>query len=226
MRGARIAVALVSTAGLVIATGPSARAITGGYADTTHPYVAAVLWPGATKPTCTGVWTDIGGHRRVVVTDAHCVPRTRGARLQVFFGANWYAGAHTIGGRAFRHPSYDAQTHRNDVAVILLDVEPGIAPGHLGPPGSAQQSRVTVVGYGSPHTGQRRRASEVVSSWSSWRLYLTPGNGNTCGGDSGGPDFVQGTSEVVALTDEGTCSWDEDTRLDAGSARTFLLGPH
>ena len=57
-------------------------------------------------------------------------------------------------------------------------------------------------------------------------VYLRPGSGNSCGGDSGGPDLVPGTYQVVALTDEGTCSYDEDTRLDVGSARSFLTGPH
>lgn len=146
--------------------------------------------------------------------------------MQVFFGAQWHSGAHTIWGHSYRHPAYDAHAHRNDVAVILLDADPHVGPARLGPPGSAQRARVTVVGFGSPHTGSRWRASEVVSSWSSWRLYLRPGSGNSCAGDSGGPDLVPGTSEIVALTDEGTCSWDEDTRVDVGSARAFLLGPH
>lgn len=216
------ALALVATA----AVAAPAVAITGGDADDSHPYVAGVIWPGAGHPTCTGVWTAIGVHRRALVTDAHCVPRARASRLRVFFGARWHAGAHTISGRSYRHPAYDAHTHRNDVAVILLDADPHITPATLGAAGSARRRRVTVVGYGSPHTGQRWVASELVSSWSSWRLYLRPGTGNSCSGDSGGPDLIPGTRQIVALTDEGTCSWDEDTRLDVGSARTFVLGPH
>lgn len=203
-----------------------AGAVTGGDADDNHPFVAGVIWPGAGHPTCSGTWTDIGGHRRAVITDAHCVPRAAATRLKVFFGSRWHSGAHTISGRSFRHPSYDAQAHRNDVAVILLDDDPHVTPATLGKAGSAQRRRVTIVGYGSPHTGTRWAASEVVSSWSSWRLYLRPGSGNSCNGDSGGPDLVPGTFQVVALTDEGTCSWDEDTRLDVGSARTFVTGPH
>lgn len=203
-----------------------ADAITGGDADDNHPFVAGVIWPGAGHPTCSGTWTDIGGHRRAVLTDAHCVPRADATRLRVYFGTRWHSGAHTISGRSFRHPSYDAHAHRNDVAVILLDADPHVTPATLGKAGSAQRRRVTVVGYGSPHTGTRWAASEVVSSWSSWRLYLRPGSGNSCSGDSGGPDLVPGTFQVVALTDEGTCSWDEDTRVDVGSARTFVTGPH
>jgi hypothetical protein len=67
---------------------------------------------------------------------------------------------------------------------------------------------------------------EVVTSWSSWRLYLRPGSGNTCDADSGAPDLIPGTRQIVALTDMGTCSRDEDTRLDGGSARSFITGNH
>ena len=222
-----------SRAGLVVVTvvaclslATPAGAITGGDNDDNHPMVAGVFWPGAAQPTCTGVWTSIGSNRRVVVTDAHCVPSPKGTRLRVFFGTRWHSGAHTISGRSFRHPAYDARMHRNDVAVILLDADPHIRPATLAAAGSAQRKRVTVVGYGSSHSGQRWAASEIVTSWSSWRLYLRPGSGNSCSGDSGGPDMVPGTYRIVALTDEGTCSYDEDTRLDSGAARDFVTGPH
>ena len=217
-----VACALAASMALVA----PASAIVGGDADDNHPFVAGVLWPGAGHPTCTGVWTSIGSSRKVVITDAHCVPSPKGTRMRVFFGTRWRSGAHTITGRSYRHPSYDAHTHRNDVAVILLDADPHLTAATLAPAGAAQRKRVTVVGYGSSHEGRRWAASEVVSSWSSWRLYLRPGSGNSCSGDSGGPDLVPGTYRVVALTDEGSCSWDEDTRLDQGTARAFVVGPH
>jgi len=219
--------ALIAAAAAQLLSVSAASAITGGSPDDSHPYVAAVIWPSIGHPTCTGVWTDIGQRRRVLVTDAHCVPKVRGARVRVYFGRSWHSGASTVPGRSYRHPAYDAHTHRNDVAVVLLDRDPHVSPAVLARTGAAQTAhRVVVVGYGSPHSGQRRSATEVTTSWSSWRLYLRPGSGNSCGGDSGGPDLLPGTRQIVALTDEGTCSRDEDTRVDAGSARSFLLGAH
>lgn len=223
VRMTTVVCAVVASLGPVVPV----NAIVGGDADDYHPYVAAVIWPSIGHPSCTGVWTAIGAGRRALVTDAHCVPAARASRIRVFFGRSWHAGAHTYGGRSFRHPAYDAHTHRNDVAVVLLDNDPKISPASLAGSGSATRGgHVTVVGYGSPHSGQRRAASEMVSSWSSWRLYLRPGSGNSCGGDSGGPDLLPGTRQIVALTDEGSCSWDEDTRLDQGTARAFVVGPH
>src|SRR5947209_896378 len=187
-----------------------ASAVTGGAADYAHPYVAAIIWPGIGHPTCSGVWTSVGAHRRpVIVTAAHCVPTTRAARLRVYFGRAWHTGAATVSGRSYRHPSYDAHTHRNDVAVILLDRRPHVTPAVLAPAGTAATAhRVVVVGYGTPHSGSRWGATEIVTSLSSWRLYLRPGSGNSCGGDSGGPDLLPGSRKIVALTDEGTCSRD------------------
>lgn len=202
-----------------------ATAVSGGNTDADdHPFVAALIPAGATHPSCSGVWTDVGGGHRLVVTDAHCVPGARGATVHVFFGARYSAGAHTIRGHSYRHPSYDRRTHRNDVAVVVLDRDPHVAAATLAHSGSATRTtKVVVVGYGSPHRGERRRATESVTSWSSWRLYLRPGSGNSCDGDSGGPDLLPGTRQVVALTDMGTCARDEDTRLDSGSARSFVV---
>jgi hypothetical protein len=220
-----------TAATIVIATAvawPSpVHAVTGGDTDDAHPYVAAIVLDGASHPTCSGVWTDIGRNRRVVVTAAHCVRSARASSVHVFFGTRWTSSAHTIRGRSYRHPSYDAGTHRNDVAVVMLSADPRVTPATLAPSGSAPRTKkVDVVGFGDPHRGQRRRATEIVTSWSSWRLYLRSGTGNSCDGDSGAPDLAPGTRQVVALTDVGSCSRDEDTRLDTGTARSFVTGNH
>src|SRR5947209_19124203 len=115
---------LVATLLLIapIAVAGPAAAVTGGAEDDGHHYAAAIIWPSIGHPTCSGVWTSVGPHRRpVVVTAAHCVPHIRASRIRVFFGRRWHAGAPTMAGRSYRHPDYDAHTHRNDIAVILLD---------------------------------------------------------------------------------------------------------
>ena len=59
------------------------------------------------------------------------------------------------------------------------------------------------------------------------RISMNPstGNGGTCYGDSGGPNFL-GTSDVIAsttITGDFTCRATNVTyRLDTPSARTFL----
>lgn len=129
--------------------------------------VVAVIPSGASHPTCSGVWTYAGNGRHVIVTEG------------------------TVYGHSYRHPSYNASTHRDDVAVIELTSTPRVSSATLAGAGTATSTaKVTTVGYGTPHLGQRRNASEVVRSWSSWRLYLRPGNGNSCDGDSGGPDLL------------------------------------
>ena len=222
---AQFATCAAMAAGCTMAASPAA-AVTGGTTDNDHDFVVAIIPAGASHPTCSGVWTYVGHGRHLVVTDAHCVPHTGGATVHVYFGRQWAPGVRTLKGRSYRHPSYDARTHHNDVAVVVLSSTPKVEAATLAPAGDATHARtVTTVGFGSPHTGQRRSASETVTSWSSWRLYLRPGTGNSCDGDSGGPDLEPGTHRIVALTDEGTCSRDEDTRLDQGAARDFVTAP-
>lgn len=224
MAARRVVATIVASAALVLTAWlPPAHAITGGTVDPhDHPYVVAIV-ANAGRPSCSGVWTRVTSSRSVVITDAHCVPAARGARVGVYFGSHWTSSARTYSGLSYRDPDYDATTHVADVAVIHLDRDPSVRPATLASPGSAaQQSRVTTVGFGLPHNGQRWKASEIVTSRSSLRLYLRRGSGNSCTGDSGGPDMVPGRSTVVALTDVGSCSRDRDTRLDTTPMRAFV----
>lgn len=213
---------VIVAAALSVSMPGSAHAVTGGSGDTSHAYAVAIVSGG--KVTCSGVWTTVRSGHRVVVTDAHCVSSVRGASARVYFGTQWTSGARTYAGRSFRDPRYNANTHRDDLAVIVLSAPPALSAASLGASGSAaRQSAVTTVGFGAPHRGQRRTAREAVQSASSWRLYLRPGSGNSCDGDSGGPDLIEGSSTLVAVTDMGSCSYDEDTRVDSGTARSFLV---
>jgi hypothetical protein len=130
--------------------------------------------------------------------------------------------------------------------VVVLDkAVKGIAPARLPNadslsklPGSQQ---FTSVGYGAYEvTNQpgghaylyddvRGVATGTLNSINSaWlRISMNPshGDGGTCYGDSGGPNFL-GTSNVVAattITGDSVCrSTNVDYRLDTASARNFL----
>jgi hypothetical protein len=119
-----------------------------------------------------------------------------------------------------------------DVAVIVLDVSPGIEPASLPTAGMLddlkaanllRHTRFTAVGYGtireSNTTGfqgildnlDRNQAEQgFLSLTPAWlTLPMTPSNGNggTCYGDSGGPHFIhldgQETNIVVSITVTG-----------------------
>lgn len=234
---ARAALAVVLSACVVAAQdGPAQAAgqvrvkphITGGAPDgSAHSYVAMVLPPGQAKPTCTAVLVRADNVRTVLLTDAHCLYRNgqlTGTGVGFTFAAVFGSTTPVTRGSFSIDPAYDPRTHLHDVAVIATSGS-GPAPALLGPLGRASQaagSDVDTVGTGQPYPGQRRHATEVVTSVSSAWMYLKPGSGNSCDGDSGGPDLVAASTTVLALTDQGTCSYDQDTRLDTASERVFI----
>ena len=65
----------------------------------------------------------------------------------------------------------------------------------------------------------------VNKTWLRISMNASTGNGGTCYGDSGGPNFL-GTSDVIAaitITGDAVCrSTNVDYRLDTESARAFL----
>jgi len=155
------------------------------------------------------------------------------------------------------NPLYNqAQSDSQDIAVLLVDPKQtrGITPAVLPEAGlldrlSAQNGLkdtvYTAVGYGLQNrvTGggqpffQDRNPVPRMYALSSFnalnggyiRLSMNPatGNGGTCFGDSGGPNFlnVNGTRTLVAITITGDAvcrSTNVDYRLDTASARAFL----
>lgn len=119
-----------------------------------------------------------------------------------------------------------------DVAVIVLDVAPGITPASLPNAGLLDELKVqhtlndtlfTAVGYGTVrdtnHTGwqaihdnaDRNRADQeflsLTNAWLTNSMNLATGNGGTCYGDSGGPHFIHldgvETDIVVSVTVTG-----------------------
>ncbi len=224
-RLAGIALGVVLTA----ATGPGARAlaVTGGAPDGTgHPFVAMLLLPGASFPTCTGTLVRGDAGTVVVLTDGHCLyrgGRHTGTGVRVTFDASWTSTPHLYTGIYYVHPRYQPPSKLHDLAaVVVAGTLP--APARLASvdavPAMAGSTAVT-VGTGGPFSGQRRAATEQVTSHDPSWLYLKPGDGNSCDGDSGGPDLDLRTEAVLALTDQGSCSYDQDTRLDTADGHWF-----
>jgi hypothetical protein len=155
------------------------------------------------------------------------------------------------------NPGYNqAQSDSGDIAVLLVDprqtrgITPAVLPAaglldRLAAQNGLKNSVFTAVGYGVQNrvTGggtpffQDLNPVPRMYSFSTFdslnggyiRLSQNPstGNGGTCFGDSGGPNFlnVNGTRTLVAITITGdsVCrSTNVDLRLDTQSARTFL----
>ena len=149
-----------------------------------------------------------------------------------------------------------AQSDSGDIAVLLVDPgqTQGIAPAVLPTAGLLDQLSAhnglkdtvyTAVGYGlqnrvtggGPPFFQDRNPVPRMFAFSSFnalnggylRLSMNPatGDGGTCFGDSGGPNFldVNGTRTLVAITITGDAvcrATNVDYRLDIPTARAFL----
>jgi hypothetical protein len=241
------------TAAVVVAalTVPAtASAITYGAPDGNgHPEVGALLAPVAysdgTWTTCTGTLIS----PTVFLTAAHCDQGV--SRVAVTFDSTYdSATGTTYQGTWHADPRYrKAQSDPYDIAVVVLDAPvTGIAPARLPAAGSlaalAHGTRFTSVGYGAQsvtidhgptfHYADVRYVATgglnaVTNAW--LRISMNParGNGGTCFGDSGGPNFLgAGSSEtnIVAattITGDSMCrATNVDYRLDTASARSFL----
>jgi V8-like Glu-specific endopeptidase len=240
IRRAVLAAALLS---LTIAV--PAGAITNGSADgNAHPNVGGLV---ADQAYSDGTWVYCTGtliSPTVFLTAAHC---EEGARVRVSFSTAYQDGDKTYTGTWHADPAYNQSTSDpHDIAVVVFDKPiKGITPAKLPAadslsklPGSQQ---FTSVGYGAYEvTNQpgghqylyndvRGVATGTLNSINaSWlRISMNPshGDGGTCYGDSGGPNFL-GTSDIVAattITGDSVCrSTNVDYRLDTPSARDFL----
>jgi hypothetical protein len=235
---------------LAISAAP-AGAITNGAPDGSgHPEVGALLAPQAysdgTWASCTGTLIS----PTVFLTAAHCDEGI--SRVAVTFDSTYSAAkGTTYWGTYHADPAYDQkQSDPHDIAVVVLDKAiKGISPARLPKAGSLSSvdttTSFTPVGYGAQAVDQgggpktfsyadvRFAATGTLNSVTpSWlRISMNPstGNGGTCYGDSGGPNFLgAGTTEtnIVAgttITGDAFCrSTNVDYRLDTPSARNFL----
>ncbi|MBB6348188.1 trypsin-like serine protease [Nonomuraea muscovyensis] len=234
-------------------TATPAAAITNGLADgDAHPEVGALV---AEKPHPDNTWTYCTGtliSPTVFLTAAHCgEPGQKTA--QVTFASQYEPGSKLYTGRYIPDPRFRMKSAPHDMAVVVFDKPvPGIRPARLPASGMLDRlkaegklasARFTPVGYGSlaptrkargerfHFTDTRHRASisfkDLSRQWLD--LFMTSkGDGSTCTGDSGGPNFLGGPDShlLVAVSisgaDDACKGINYDYRLDSASARHFL----
>jgi hypothetical protein len=241
-----IATAILLSTTLLLPAG--AGAIIGGAPDGNgHPEVGALLAPVAYSD---GTWAACTGTLiapTVFLTAAHCDFGL--SRMAVTFDSSYDPDTGiTHWGTWLPHPDYGpAQNDPHDIAVVIFD-EPvvGITPALLPAAGSldglAHWTEFTAVGYGAQSitTGQvfhyadvryvaTGRLFTINKSWLRLSMVAALGDGGTCYGDSGGPNFLgAGATEtnIIAATtitgDFACAATNVDYRLDTESARAFL----
>jgi V8-like Glu-specific endopeptidase len=225
-----------------------AAAITNGSPDgNQHPAVGGLVSPTQYSD---GTWLYCSGtliSPTVFLTAAHC--GTDGEGTTITLDSDYEAGDTVYTGTFHADPLYPGnQSDAHDVAVVVLDkAVRGVAPAHLPKAGSLSSlpsdQLFTSVGYGAYevtnepgghqylYDDQRMVATgelnAINKTWLRISMNASTGNGGTCYGDSGGPNFL-GTTDVVAavtITGDAVCrSTNVVYRLDTPSARAFLGG--
>ncbi|HET7802161.1 MAG TPA: trypsin-like serine protease [Humibacillus xanthopallidus] len=245
--------------GAALAFIPSvATAMVNGSPDYAHPEAGALYFsdtPDSPKQfACSGALID----HTAFLTAAHCFAdyyRATGrlpyawatfdqkpTETSTFYGGTIAIDPAFVPKLTSRQNVYANDT--NDIAVVHLAADPGIAPASL--PSANQLGAVTgdqtfdVIGYGStvtfgggahayPPTGERQAAllglASVTPGWVHEDQNWSAGWGGACGGDSGGPNYLRGTHVIASTTITGdmVCrATNVALRLDTPSARAFL----
>lgn len=234
-----------------LAFAAAGSAITNGMPDGNgHPEAGALL---AQQAFSDGTWVECSGTLiapRVFMTAAHCDEGV--SRVEVTFESTFdRATGRTYWGTWHADPDFGkAQSDPHDLAVVVLDHPvTGTAPARLPKAGSlaglSGDQKFTSVGYGAQlvtsgpggktfHYADVRfvavgTLNSVTPAWLRVSQNPSTGNGGTCYGDSGGPNFLgAGASETnivagVTITGDTPCrSTNVDYRVDTASARAFL----
>lgn len=246
MRRPPLTLVLLVALFIVGALSTPASAITNGTFDGNgHPAVGGLVSPTQYSD---GTWIYCSGtlvSPTVFLTAAHC--GTDGEQVIVTFDADYEDGDKVYEGTFQADPLYPgSSSDSHDIAVVVLDkAVKGITPARLPGAGSLSglpgDQRFTSVGYGAYEVtnepgghqylyDDRRMVATgelnaINNTWLRISMNASTGNGGTCYGDSGGPNFL-GTTDIVAattITGDAVCrSTNVVYRLDTASARAFL----
>ncbi len=224
----------------------SAGAITGGVTDGNgHPNVGGLV---NDTQYSDGTWTYCSGtliSPSVFLTAAHCGDDN--TRVRVTFDSEYVAGDATYSGIFHADPLYSqVQSDPHDIAVVTLDkpiksIQPAVLPKAGALSKLPSTKTFTAVGYGAYdvvnqpggkaylYNDVRMAAVGTLNSTNpSWlRISMNEalGDGGTCYGDSGGPNFLGSTTVLAAttITGDAVCrATNVIYRLDTPAARTFL----
>lgn len=240
----RLVTGIAVLTGLSLAA-PAAAVINGAPDGERHPNVGGLVAPEAYSD---GTWIYCSGtlvSPTVFLTAAHC--DDDGSRVRVTFSSAYEDGDKTYSGTFEADPRYPgAQNSTFDLAVVVFDNPvKGITPATLPAEGSLSElpanQAFTSVGYGAYEVtnepGGHRYLYDDVRMMATGSLNATnktwlrisgnaaTGDGGTCYGDSGGPNFLGGTGTVASttITGDAVCRATNVTyRLDTASARSFL----
>ena len=241
----RTASVIFALATLLLVVAP-AQAVTYGRPDGAgHPNVGGLV---SAKQYSDGTWLYCTGtliSPTVFLTAAHCDEGT--PRVTVTFDPDYQSGDKTYAGAWHADPLYgQAQSDPHDIAVVVFDKPiQSITPAKLPAAGSLASlpntQQFTSVGYGAYEVTNEPGGHQYLyndvrmvaigtlnainPAWLRISMNPATGDGGTCYGDSGGPNFLGATNIVAATTITGdiVCRATNVTyRLDTPAARTFL----
>jgi hypothetical protein len=243
----------VLVSGLALTAAGSA--VTYGQLDSSrHPEVGGLVgtFKSGTFPYCSGTLVS----PTVFLTAAHCDIGV--SAVKVTFDSQYTSASTLYSGTYHADPQFGGgQGDAHDIAVVVFATPiPGITPAQLPTAGLLDQMKkdgtlnqgttFTAVGYGGQERNfdgkgkpviEYRDAREfAIGSFNSLNKgYIrlsqnqSHGDGGTCYGDSGGPNFLgSGAAETdtigaITITGDSPCvSTNVDYRLDTASARAFL----
>jgi hypothetical protein len=226
---------------LSVFASPASAIVYGEPDGNDHPFVGSMVLrvPGeGLFQWCSGTLIS----ETVFLTASHCtigvdefLAANPGFEMLVTFDPAISESGTFFTGTLHTNPNFpgNGASDTGDVAVIVLDQSPGIAPASLPTAALLDQlkashilnnTRFTAVGYGTirvtNRTGfqgildnlDRNRAEQgfnsLTKAWLTLPMNVSTGNGGTCYGDSGGPHFIHLDGEETTIVASVTVTGD------------------